>query len=218
VLAVHCAAINAFEVHFEEESILTTCRTAKVTCEVQYLPPVIFTCLILSSMRAASDVSRATSHFTIPENFYLTLTSSPPSAVRSFPQLHSAQIHLHPSRSRIARLPQDGIHFERQEGSTPFYTREQPPKVSRAIGGSSTLLSKVIEIESLADQHYRTAYTGDVATIEVGTGPAKRTFYAHCDLLSFYSGYFQAALNGGFAEAQNKVIKLETEEPATESS
>ena len=34
------------------------------------------------------------------------------------------------------------------------------------------------------------------------------------DLLSFYSGYFSAALNGGFAEAGSGVIKLDTEEPA----
>jgi hypothetical protein len=36
----------------------------------------------------------------------------------------------------------------------------------------------------------------------------------HRGLLKFYSGYFQAALDGGFAEAQSRVIKLETEEPA----
>jgi hypothetical protein len=36
----------------------------------------------------------------------------------------------------------------------------------------------------------------------------------HRGLLGFYSGYFQAALDGGFAEAKSGVIKLETEEPA----
>ena len=34
------------------------------------------------------------------------------------------------------------------------------------------------------------------------------------DLLSFYSGYFKAALCGSFAEANTGVINLETEEPA----
>jgi hypothetical protein len=36
----------------------------------------------------------------------------------------------------------------------------------------------------------------------------------HRGFLSFYSGYFQAALGGNFAEAQSGIIKLETEEPA----
>lgn len=53
-----------------------------------------------------------------------------------------------------------------------------------------------------------------MATIEVGDGEVKRTFYAHRGLLTFYSGYFKAALEGGFAEAQSGVIKLETEEPS----
>lgn len=35
----------------------------------------------------------------------------------------------------------------------------------------------------------------------------------HRDLLSFYSGYFRAALNGGFAEAGSGIVKLEIEEP-----
>lgn len=69
-------------------------------------------------------------------------------------------------------------------------------------------------IEHLAYQYHSTAYTGQVATIEVGTGSAKRTFYPHRDLLAFYSGYFRAALNGRFTESRTKVIKLETEEPA----
>lgn len=57
-------------------------------------------------------------------------------------------------------------------------------------------------------------YTSKINTIEVGTGNDKRTFHAHHELLTFYSGYFRAALNGAFAEAQSGVIKLESEEPA----
>ena len=41
----------------------------------------------------------------------------------------------------------------------------------------------------------------------------KQTFYVHRDLISFYSGYFKAALNGGFAEAKTGVIELKSEEP-----
>lgn len=48
----------------------------------------------------------------------------------------------------------------------------------------------------------------------MGTGANTKTFYVHRDLLSFYSGYFEAALNGGFAEAGSGIMKLETEEPA----
>lgn len=61
--------------------------------------------------------------------------------------------------------------------------------------------------------HHSSAYIGKTATIEVGTDANKQTFYVYRDLLSFYSGCFRAALNGGFTEAESGVIKLETEEP-----
>lgn len=48
----------------------------------------------------------------------------------------------------------------------------------------------------------------------VGTGANRQTFYVYRDLLSFYSGYFKAALNGSFAEANTGIIRLATEEPA----
>jgi hypothetical protein len=82
------------------------------------------------------------------------------------------------------------------------------------VGGSWVFLSMVVVKEYLADQHHITAYTGDMAAIEVGTGPVERTFYAHCDLLSFYSGYFKASLNGGLEETQSRVAKLDNEKPA----
>lgn len=66
----------------------------------------------------------------------------------------------------------------------------------------------------MTDKHYRSAYISAMATIEVGAGTKKQTFHVHRDLISFYSGYFKAALKGGFAEAASGVIKLETEEPA----
>ena len=65
--------------------------------------------------------------------------------------------------------------------------------------------------DKLANARLSSAFTGEMATIEVGTGENKRTFYAHRDLLSFYSGYFKAVFNGGFAAAQSSVIKLEIE-------
>lgn len=63
------------------------------------------------------------------------------------------------------------------------------------------------------DIDFRSAYISKIVTIEVGVGTKKHTFYAHHDLLTFYSGYFRAALDGGFAEAQSGVIKLDVEEP-----
>jgi hypothetical protein len=62
-------------------------------------------------------------------------------------------------------------------------------------------------------RHPSSVYSGETTTIEVGTGPNKQTFYVHRGLLSFYSGYFRAALDGGFLEANTGVVKLEIEEP-----
>lgn len=70
-----------------------------------------------------------------------------------------------------------------------------------------------VQSPAFADKHYSSAYLGETATIEVGTGLNKKTFHVHRDLLSFYSGYFKAALRGGFAEATSGVVQLETEEP-----
>lgn len=67
---------------------------------------------------------------------------------------------------------------------------------------------------AIADRHHSSAYIGEIATIEVGTGANKKTFYVYRDFLSFYSGYFRAALNGGFSETGSGVIQLESEEPA----
>jgi hypothetical protein len=53
----------------------------------------------------------------------------------------------------------------------------------------------------------------EIATIKVSTGKMERTFHAHRGLLSLYSGYFKAALDGRFAEAQSGVLELEIEEP-----
>lgn len=66
----------------------------------------------------------------------------------------------------------------------------------------------------MADKDYSSAYMSETATIEVGIGGNKQVYRVHRDLLSFYSGYFKAALYGGFAEGETGVIKLETEEPA----
>ncbi|KAM0716544.1 hypothetical protein Q7P37_007989 [Cladosporium fusiforme] len=53
---------------------------------------------------------------------------------------------------------------------------------------------------------------GEMATIEVGREEQKRTFYVHKGLLSFYSGYFRAGLNGSWTESGTGHFKLEDEE------
>lgn len=48
--------------------------------------------------------------------------------------------------------------------------------------------------------------------VEVGTGEGQRTFKVFNGVLCLYSGYFNAALNGRFKEAENGVVKLPTED------
>lgn len=47
----------------------------------------------------------------------------------------------------------------------------------------------------------------------MGNEDKKQTFRTHKGLLSFYSGYFRAALGGAWAESTSGAIKLETEDP-----
>lgn len=54
---------------------------------------------------------------------------------------------------------------------------------------------------------------GETATIEVGKANNKQIFRVHKGFLSFYSGYFKAALEGAWAESNSGIIKLETEDP-----
>lgn len=49
--------------------------------------------------------------------------------------------------------------------------------------------------------------------LEIGTGDSKRTFEALKGVLCFYSGYFNAALNGRFREATDYAVTMPTEDP-----
>ena len=55
---------------------------------------------------------------------------------------------------------------------------------------------------------------GDTAIVKVGED-LERSFTLHKGLLSFYSGYFNTALNGEFSEAKSGIIELPTEEIET---
>ncbi|KAK4546525.1 hypothetical protein LTR36_001742 [Oleoguttula mirabilis] len=50
--------------------------------------------------------------------------------------------------------------------------------------------------------------------IRVGKGDTQEEFEAHRGVLCYYSGYFQRAFNGKFAEAQEGEVTLPTEDPA----
>ncbi|KAK5688678.1 hypothetical protein LTS10_000656 [Elasticomyces elasticus] len=50
--------------------------------------------------------------------------------------------------------------------------------------------------------------------VVVGEGDAQKTFNAYKGVLSFYSSFFDASLNGQFLEAREGIIKLPTEDPA----
>ncbi|KAK3638861.1 hypothetical protein LTR56_012774 [Elasticomyces elasticus] len=65
------------------------------------------------------------------------------------------------------------------------------------------------------DLHHPSSVLDTLVDVEVGEGEEKRTFQAHKGLLAFYSSYFEAALNGRFLEANNGIVKLTTEDPAT---
>ncbi|KAK4896984.1 hypothetical protein LTR27_005231 [Elasticomyces elasticus] len=51
----------------------------------------------------------------------------------------------------------------------------------------------------------------DVVEVRVGKDPNTSSSYLHSGLVSFYSGYFQAALSGNFAESKSRVIELPEE-------
>ncbi|KAI4684646.1 uncharacterized protein J4E88_004087 [Alternaria novae-zelandiae] len=54
---------------------------------------------------------------------------------------------------------------------------------------------------------------GPIITIEVGTGPHTRKFYAYKGLLSHYSSYFKAALKDDWKEGTFKTVELKDENP-----
>jgi hypothetical protein len=52
----------------------------------------------------------------------------------------------------------------------------------------------------------------EVVEIKVGSGTDQKSFLVHEGLLRYYSGYFEAALGGSFAEATSRIVKLDEEE------
>jgi hypothetical protein len=56
---------------------------------------------------------------------------------------------------------------------------------------------------------------GSQATVTIGNSDDRRTSHVDHGLLTFYSGYFQAALSGRWTAAEDDAIKLDTENPQT---
>lgn len=52
-----------------------------------------------------------------------------------------------------------------------------------------------------------------VVVINVGTEDNRETFSTHRELLSFYSPYFRAMMNGSWEEAKTNIINLTADEP-----
>lgn len=52
----------------------------------------------------------------------------------------------------------------------------------------------------------------EIVQVKVGRSPSDKIFRLHKGVLRFYSGYFDRALGGGFLEAKNGVVNLETED------
>lgn len=70
----------------------------------------------------------------------------------------------------------------------------------------------------LADAYFKghsSAYGAAQATIIIGNSDEKRTFYVDQGLLTFYSGYFRAALSGRWTTAEDDAVTIATENPRT---
>ena len=65
------------------------------------------------------------------------------------------------------------------------------------------------------DFESRSSAYGSQATIIIGTDDDKRIFHVDQSLLTFYSGYFSAALSGRWTAAEDDAIRLDTETPRT---
>jgi hypothetical protein len=65
------------------------------------------------------------------------------------------------------------------------------------------------------DFESRSSAYGSQATIIIGTDDDKRIFHVDQSLLTFYSGYFRAALSGRWTAAEDDAIRLDTETPRT---
>lgn len=56
----------------------------------------------------------------------------------------------------------------------------------------------------------------EIIEVKVGKAPEPvKSFYLHKGIAAFYSGYLEAAINGSFAEAKSKVIRLPEEDVKT---
>ncbi len=51
--------------------------------------------------------------------------------------------------------------------------------------------------------------------VHIDVGEKRRRFEAHRGVISFYSGYFDRAFNGDFAEAASGELTMKSEDPDT---
>lgn len=101
------------------------------------------------------------------------------------------------------------IHHGRQlaqEVTAAIDARQAPTAVGLRPAEASSHVCLLIAFRSAFDE---------VVDIIVGEGNAVKTFRLHKGALCFYSGFFEGALNGRFAEAQDGAVKLPTEDVPT---
>lgn len=72
--------------------------------------------------------------------------------------------------------------------------------------------SQITTTAADVDSH-SSAFNSPLITVYVGSDDEARKFEIRKDILTFYSGYFAAALNGRFTEAEENVCRLPEEDP-----
>ncbi|KAK3676223.1 hypothetical protein LTR78_003973 [Recurvomyces mirabilis] len=78
-----------------------------------------------------------------------------------------------------------------------------------------TPLSMKTPPPSTLDQYPPTEALDTIIELKVGQHPNIKSFFVHKDLITFFSGFFRAAICGNFAEAASGVVNLPTEDADT---
>jgi hypothetical protein len=80
---------------------------------------------------------------------------------------------------------------------------------------SAVLYSSLVRGQTNTDFKRPSSAYGSQATVIIGNSDERRTLHVDHGLLTFYSGYFQAALSGRWTAAEDDAIRLDTENPKT---
>ncbi|KAK5127969.1 hypothetical protein LTR85_005086 [Meristemomyces frigidus] len=102
----------------------------------------------------------------------------------------------------------------------PRYSLEAMTDVLRIVWATDAVYLGQADMRKIdVCQHYHVHEKGVIAmfdtmvSIKVGVGHKQRCFQLHKGIVCFYSGYFERAFNGAFAEAKAGAVTLDTEDP-----